>query len=122
MSEPPPQPEASQFERLAALLRLIPEGGALDRLLKGAAHLETPSLTSADLASDLLHGAREIARYLYGDEKKCRKVYRLVQAGRLPYFRIGASVCSRKSALLGWIQTQESAESSLLNLDRRIRK
>jgi hypothetical protein len=107
MSEPPPQPEASQFERLAAFLRLIPEGGALDRLLKGAAHLETPSATPAELASDILHGAAQIAHFLYGDERHRRKVYRLVESNNLPHFRLGVNICSRKSALLNWISAQE---------------
>jgi hypothetical protein len=107
MSEPPLQPDARQFERLAAFLRLIPEGGALDRLLKGAAHLEEPPSTTADLASDVLHGAAAIARFLHGHERHRRKVYRLVAVGKLPYFRLGRDICSRKSVLLRWIAAQE---------------
>lgn len=107
MSEPPPQPEARQFERLAAFLRLIPEGGALDRLLTGAAHLETQPTPPAELASDILHGAAQIAHFLYGDGKRRRKVYRLVEANKLPHFRLGINVCSRKSALVAWIRQQE---------------
>jgi len=107
MSEPPPQPEACQLERLAALLRLMPEGGSLDRLLKGAAHLETSPATPTELASDILHGADQIAHFLYGDSTHRRKVYRLVQGGYLPHFRLGASICSRKSILLNWMEHAE---------------
>jgi excisionase family DNA binding protein len=107
MSEPPPQPEASQFERLAAFLRLIPEGGALDRLLKGAAHLETPPASPAELSGDILHGAAAISHFLYGHEKHRRKVYRLVQAGKLPHFRLGSGICTRRSILMEWIARME---------------
>jgi hypothetical protein len=100
MNETQPQPDARQLERLAAFLRLIPEGGPLDRLLRGAALLETPPTAPAELASDILHGAGQIARFLYGHEKYRRKVYRLIDGGKLPYFRLGSAICSRKSIIL----------------------
>ncbi len=109
-----PKPDAGQLDRLAAFLRLIPEGGALDRLLKGAALLEEPPVTRADLASDILHGAAAIAHFLYGDKKHARKVFRLVEAGKLPHFRLGANICSRKSVLLEWIENQEGRASSVV--------
>jgi excisionase family DNA binding protein len=102
-----PKPDASQLEHLAAFLRLIPENGALARLLKGAALLEKPPTTPAELASDILHGAGQIAHFLYGHEKHRRKVYRLVASGGIPHFRLGATICSRKSALRGWIDNEE---------------
>lgn len=108
MDETPPPPDACQLERLAAFLRLIPENGPLDRLLKGAALLETPPTTPGELASDMLYGASQIAHFLYGDAKLCRKVYRIIGAGKLPHFRLGANICSRKSILLKWITSQES--------------
>src|ERR1043165_8019084 len=46
MTETPPKPDARQLERLAAFLRLIPETGALDRLLRGAALLEEQPTTA----------------------------------------------------------------------------
>jgi hypothetical protein len=103
-----PHPDARQLDRLAAFLRLLPEGGPLDRLLKGAAHLETQPTTPAELASDILHGAGQIAHFLYGDDKHRRRVYRLVEAGKLPHFRLGATICSRRSVLSGWISEQEN--------------
>jgi excisionase family DNA binding protein len=111
MTETHSPPDARQLERLAAFLRLIPEDGPLARLLKGAALLETPPTTPAQLASDILHGAGQIAHFLYGHEKHRRRVYRLVEAGRLPHFRLGTSVCSRKSVLYHWIKQQENLES-----------
>jgi excisionase family DNA binding protein len=102
-----PPPDARQLERLAAFLRLIPEDGPLARLLKGAALLEHPPTSAAELASDILHGASAIAHFLHGHRKHRRKVYRLVEAGKLPHFRLGANICSRKSVLLEWIDNQE---------------
>ena len=109
MTETPPKPDARQLERLAAFLRLIPENGALGRLLRGAALLETPPTTPVDLASDILHGASAIAHFLYGHEEHRRKVYRLAATGKLPHFRLGASICSRKSVISHWIETGEQA-------------
>ena len=106
-----PKPDARQLERLAAFLRLIPEGGALDQLLKGAALLEISPTTPAELASDILHGADEIAHFLYGNKKHRRKVYRLAEAGKLPHFRLGNNICSRKSVLFEWIEKQENGKN-----------
>jgi hypothetical protein len=105
---PPPKPDAHQLERLAAFLRLIREGGQLDQLLKGAALLEKPPTTPAELATDILYGAAAIAHFLFGDAKERRKVYRLVEAEKLPHFRLGPAVCSRKSVLSAWIMKQEA--------------
>ncbi len=113
MTETPPKPDARQLERLTAFLRLIPENGALDRLLRGAALLEDPPTTPAELASDILHGAGQVAHFLYGHEKHRRKVYRLAKAGKLPHFRLGWNICSRRSVLLEWTSPKDGAH--LLN-------
>ena len=107
MTETHSPPDAHQLERLASFLRLIPEDGPLARLLKGAALLETPPPAPTEIAGDILHGADQIAHFLYGDKKHRRKVYRLVDAGKLPHFRLGVTICSRKSVLLNWISRQE---------------
>lgn len=108
MTETHSPPDARQLERLAAFLRLIPEDGPLARLLTGAALLETPPTTRAELASDVLYGAGQIAHFLYGSNKHRRKVYRLVEAEKLPHFRLGNHICSRKCRLLRWIEDQEN--------------
>ena len=110
MTETPPKPDARQLERLAAFLRLIPENGALDRLLRGAALLEHPPTTSANLASDILHGAGQISHFLYGNAIHRRKVYRLVAARSLPAFRLGTMICARKSVLIAWIREGEGLD------------
>lgn len=108
MTDAPPDPDAAQLRKLAAFLRLIPEGGPLDQLLKGAALLEEPQTTPSELASDILHGAAAIARFLYGNEGYRRRVYRLIGADNLPYFRIGRAICSRRSVLLSWANGRSS--------------
>jgi len=62
-----------------------------------------------DLASDILHGADQIAKFLYGDERQRRKVYHLADKENLPVFRLGTTICARKSTLLRWIEEQEQA-------------
>jgi hypothetical protein len=60
------------------------------------------------LASDLLRGADEIAKFLFGLRGVRRQVYYLVECARLPVFRLGAVLCARRSVLLRWIEMQES--------------
>lgn len=60
-------------------------------------------------ASDLLYGADEIATFLFGDRKHRRRLYRKIAKKNLPVFRIGHSICARKSVLLAWIEAQERA-------------
>jgi excisionase family DNA binding protein len=59
-----------------------------------------------NLAADLLRGADAIAAYL-GFPR--RTVYHAVAKGHLPHFRIGETVCARKSTLTTWIEAQERA-------------
>lgn|SRR5688572_30189851 len=55
---------------------------------------------SYDLADDLLEGADEIAEF--GDWSR-RQVYHLAQTRRLPVFRLGSTLCARKSRIVTWI-------------------
>lgn len=57
------------------------------------------------LSDDILHGADAIAVYL-GIER--RAVYHAVAKGYLPSFRIGETVCARKTTLVKWIVAQEN--------------
>jgi hypothetical protein len=59
------------------------------------------------LAGDLLRGADKIAEFLFGDPRERRKVYHLFEKSRLPGFRLGSTLCARKSRLLAWIEDQE---------------
>jgi hypothetical protein len=104
---PPPPPEPGQIEFIVALLEHIRKDGAFARFLRGAAHHNIALASPDQIAGDVLHGASEIAVYLYGDKKYRRRIYNLIEAGRLPHFRLGATICGRKSILLSWVAAQE---------------
>lgn len=65
--------------------------------------------TEVTLSDDLLRGADEIAKFMFGDVKHRRKVYYLTgEAPRgMPHFKMGSVICARKSTLLNWIEQQE---------------
>jgi hypothetical protein len=60
---------------------------------------------SYDLADDLLEGADEIAKF--GGWSR-RQVYHLAQTRRLPVFRLGSTLCARKTRIVAWIENQET--------------
>jgi hypothetical protein len=61
------------------------------------------------IADDLLEGAEEIARFMFGSPDKRRRVYHLAASSDLPLFRLGEVICGRRSTLLAWIAEQEKA-------------
>ena len=65
----------------------------------------------SELYNDLLEGADAIAEFMFGDKAKRRRVYHLM--GRLPIFRLGNTICARKSSLLSMIRDQEKASARL---------
>ena len=67
----------------------------------------TPPPISGNLADDLLHGADEIAKFLFGSKSGRRRVYYLAETSRLPVFRLGSVLCARRSVLVEWISRQE---------------
>lgn len=58
-----------------------------------------------NLAADILRGADAIAKHL-GFPR--RAIYHLVSKGGLPHFRLGETVCARKTTLSSWIAEQEA--------------
>lgn len=68
------------------------------------------------LADDLLKGAEAIAGYL-GVPR--RTIYHAVSKRLIPHFRIGETVCARKSTLLHWMAAQEAAND---NASRELRR
>lgn len=64
------------------------------------------------LAADILKGASEIARFLFGPEAERRQIYNLTEAGALPTFRLGRIICARRSTLQTWIGRQEAGSDS----------
>jgi hypothetical protein len=58
-------------------------------------------MTDDNLAADLLWGAGAIAEDVFGEDtkKNRRKVYHLHETGRLPTWRDGPTILSRRSLL-----------------------
>jgi hypothetical protein len=73
-----------------------------------------PNETTQPLADDILRGADEIARFLFGERGSRRKVYYLAECTRIPIFRLGSVLCARRSVLLNWIEGQENRVLPLL--------
>lgn len=71
-------------------------------------HQDDRDAANTSLAGDILRGAAEIAQFVLGSAKQRRKVYGLIKRKNLPHFRIGNSVCARKSVLVRWIEGQEN--------------
>lgn len=99
-------PDAGSQKPVANLLHRT--GGDMDEKLPASA-VRSPSPPTA-IAGDILYGADQIAEFLYGHRKHRRKVYNLVETGRMPHFRLGAGICARRSVLLRWIEAQEVPE------------
>jgi hypothetical protein len=53
---------------------------------------------------DLLTGADKIAAFI---GVKPRRIYHLAETKRLPVFRLGATLCARRSTLVKWIEDME---------------
>jgi hypothetical protein len=51
-------------------------------------------------ADDILRGANEIAKFIFGERGNRRKVYYLAECIWLPVFRLGSLLCARRSVLL----------------------
>jgi hypothetical protein len=75
----------------------------------GSRYASLQPRTAPDVAGDILRGADEIAQFLFGHQRYRRRVYNLVGRKQLPIFRMGPSICARKSVLLQWIEAQEGA-------------
>ena len=60
-------------------------------------------------APDLLYGANAIAAFL-GIRRGV--VYHLIETGRLPHFKVGKTVCARRSKVLSALETFEGQPAS----------
>jgi hypothetical protein len=72
-----------------------------------APEVPSPENPIDDLGGDLLYGADAIAKFLFGEKASRRKVYYLAKYTRMPVFRIGSTLCARRSVLANWIKAQE---------------
>lgn len=67
--------------------------------------------TGLPLSDDLMTGAEAIAKFMFGDatDTNRRRVYHAADKLGLPTFRIGATLCARRTTILKWIAKQEGA-------------
>lgn len=96
------------FALLNAILTEVRENPAIEAWLLNPAQMRPLNLP-VTLAGDILRGAEAIAIYLFGDARHRKRVYRLIAGGKLPHFRIGRAVCSRKSLLKQWVETASAS-------------
>lgn len=69
---------------------------------------QVPTDPPYEFSDDLLRGADEIAKFLFGENADRRKIYYLCERTNFPAFRLGSMLCARKSVLLKWISDQEN--------------
>ena len=63
---------------------------------------------TATTNADLLYGAHAIADFL---GIKVRSAEHLIETKRIPYFKIGRTVCARRSRLIAALETLEGNSS-----------
>ena len=63
------------------------------------------------LSEDLMTGADAIAVFIFGDasEANRRRVYHAADKLGLPSFKMGGTLCARRSTILRWIEQREKA-------------
>ncbi len=63
-----------------------------------------PRLQQMPASLDVLRGAPAIAAFLNTSKGR---IYRLHKDKHIPTFMEGATICARKTTLMGWIERQE---------------
>jgi hypothetical protein len=63
-------------------------------------------MTSQSEPADFLYGAPAIAAFLGMTEKQARH---RIEAKQIPTFKVGGTICARRSSLNAWIAEQEAA-------------
>jgi hypothetical protein len=101
-----------------------PEGLREDSLIEAPESSNTPAKQVALpdttgppeplLSEDLLVGAGEISKFVYGTSRRRRAIYHLFEQNALPGFRWGGQLCARKSKLMEFIRERENATLSVL--------
>ncbi|WP_336489823.1 DNA-binding protein [Methylobacterium nigriterrae] len=76
-----------------------------------ATRLSGASGRGLSLAEDLMTGAEAIAVFMFGDasETNKRKVYHASDKLGLPTFKLGGTICARRSTIIAWIEERERA-------------
>lgn len=66
--------------------------------------------TEQSAPPDILKGAAAIAAFLFGSATRRREVYHLVEKGSIPTFKLGSTICARRSTLTTWIAQMEGIQ------------
>ena len=98
------------------MFKLLLTGTAHEPLPPGTLQPVNPKPASAtaktepvpSLSEDLLRGAEQIATFMFGDPKMRRQVYHLAQTGQIPVFKLGSTLCARRSTLISRIESLET--------------
>jgi hypothetical protein len=59
-------------------------------------------------AEPAIRGAEAIAEFIFGDRSHRRKVYYLAECSKISIYRLGSTLCLRRSAYTEWIRAQET--------------
>ncbi len=80
-------------------------------MLKTVTPLSGANGSGLRLSEDLMSGADAIAEFMFGDssETNKRRVYHAKDKLGAPMFKLGGTVCARRSTILAWIESQERA-------------
>jgi hypothetical protein len=62
-----------------------------------------------DLPADLLRGARELAKFIYGNPGEYKKIYRLKR--QLALFKLNGVLAGRRSTIMARIAAAEDASA-----------
>lgn len=78
---------------------------------EAASHAPEAPAAIASLGDDLLHGAENVALFMFGDPAMRRKIYTYANDPKfgVPLFRMGSVICARKTRITQWIADQEAA-------------
>jgi hypothetical protein len=76
---------------------------------QGLACSESDTTKKKKLSDDIVRGAMNIAELLFGERSKRarRAVYHLATSSQMPFFKMGSTLCIRRSKLEEYIAEQE---------------
>jgi hypothetical protein len=101
-----------------AVISLVMRSSIGDSDQMASTQIETAAIEGS-IAEDLLTGGHAIAELLFPDDdpvKRRKRLYHFASTmkgtKRPPIFKIGATLCARKSKLMRWVAEQETAASS----------
>lgn len=78
--------------------------------------MTTPTLSSDTLGGEMLYGAAAIAMFVFGDPALRRRVYHYRRtSNNFPIFKVGSTICGRRSTLRKWIEDQERGSCASRN-------